>query len=364
MNWMRPWVLVSVVVSSVSFADIQSPLAVPPGNLAPVEVPQFVMLGFDDNPDPEAMEWMLRLLAPLTNPAGSGQTATFDAAPVRAAFYSNSRYLVDDPRLVTLHQVAFDAGHEMGNHTHSHDNGAEFTVTQWQEEIEMCTRIYSENGISAAEIRGFRAPFLAHNAAALDALDSLGFTYDTSLEEGYQPGQDGRNFLWPYTLDEGSPGNALLARQGGKPAIESQAGLWEIPLHAFMVPPDDACEEYGVAPGLRQRIHEYIRREGGWEWDVAAGKITGLDWNVLEMAGRDGAEFLAILKYSLDLRLDGNRAPFMLGGHTAMYPAGQSGRREAMREFLAYALGKPEVRIVTPRNLLTWMRDPVALAAE
>ena len=39
-------------------------------------------------------------------------------------------------------------------------------------------------------------------------------------------------------------------------------------------------------------------------------------------------------------------------------------RREAMEAFVAYALSHPEVRIVTPQNLLEWMRNPVALASD
>ncbi|HEX2861575.1 MAG TPA: hypothetical protein VHN79_08040, partial [Lacunisphaera sp.] len=90
-------------------------------------------------------------------------------------------------------------------------------------------------------------------------------------------------------------------------------------------------------------------------------RITGLDWNVLEAAKCDGPEFLAILKHTLDLRLAGNRAPFMVGGHTALYPAKDPGRRKAIEDFVAYALSKPEVRFVTGKQLLEWMRKPQGL---
>jgi hypothetical protein len=44
-----------------------------------------------------------------------------------------------------------------------------------------------------------------------------------------------------------------------------------------------------------------------------------------------------------------------------MYPEEMSDRREAIETFITYALSHPEVRIVTPMQLLHWLREPVAL---
>jgi len=106
----------------------------------------------------------------------------------------------------------------------------------------------------------------------------------------------------------------------------------------------------------------FIQTNGGWEWPKEARKISGLDWNVMAMAGRQGPEFLAILKHTLDLRLAGNRAPLMIGAHTAMFPQDLPDRREAIEAFVAYALEHPEVRIVTPMQLIEWLREPMPLA--
>ena len=80
-------------------------------------------------------------------------------------------------------------------------------------------------------------------------------------------------------------------------------------------------------------------------------------------------EVVATLKYTLDLRLEGNRAPFMFGAHSDTYSSeGESTpgatleeRQEAIEEFIQYALEKPEVRIVPIRDILSWMRDPKPL---
>jgi hypothetical protein len=75
---------------------------------------------------------------------------------------------------------------------------------------------------------------------------------------------------------------------------------------------------------------------------------------------------LTVPKYSLDLRLKGNRAPMMLGVHTDEYTEENpyfrpksstvADRREAIEKFLEYALSKKEVRVVPMRDILAWTR--------
>jgi peptidoglycan/xylan/chitin deacetylase (PgdA/CDA1 family) len=346
----------------VSAADHLAPSAQPPAGLAAEEVPMFVMIGFDDNPNIDPMNWIVDYAADLTNPAGHGQSATFDGAPVRFAFYSNGKYLDESPGLRDIHLKAWQAGHEIANHTHNHFHGGQFTTDQWLEEMQVCQASLVACGIPAGEITGFRTPFLEYNDHMFTAARKMGFVYDTSIEEGYQNWHDGTNFLWPYTMEEGSPGNAWTKTPGAIDRAKSHPGFWQIPIHAFMVPADEESARYGVEPGLVSRMHSYIAENGGWNWPAEARKISGLDWNVMEMAGRQGPEFLAILKHTLDLRLAGNRAPMMIGAHTAMFPAEMPDRREAIEAFVAYALDQPEVRIVTPMQLIAWLRDPVSLA--
>ncbi len=351
------------VLPLMSFAaDHQAPSVQPPADLAVEQVPQFVMIGFDDNPDVDPMRWIVDHVADVTNPVGSGQAATFDGAPVRFAFYSNGKYLDDSAELRDVHRDAWKAGHEIANHTHNHYHGGQFSVEEWFEEMKVCQASLVACGIPTEEITGFRTPFLEYNDHMFSAARKMGFVYDTSVEEGYQSWHDGTNFLWPYTMDEGSPGNAWTKMPGAIDRATSHPGFWQIPIHAFLVPLDKHAEKYGFAPGLISRMDNYIAENGGWDWPAEARKISGLDWNVLEAAGCDGPEFLAIMKHTLDLRLAGNRAPMMIGAHTAMFPADMPDRRQAVEDFVAYALKHPEVRIVTPQQLLAWLRNPVPLA--
>ncbi|HDQ45510.1 MAG TPA: hypothetical protein ENN17_08450 [bacterium] len=330
------------------------PSVTPPGNLELDKIPQFILLGFDDNSDLDPMEWILDFLDSRRHGDGS---------PLRAIFYTNGNYLVDDPELRAVHLRAWKTGHEIGNHTQNHEHGGGFSVEEWTVEINACTRAFVEAGIPAEAITGFRTPFLEYNAATFEALDRLGFAHDSSIEEGDQADQDGTNFLWPYTLHDGSPGNALRAVAGFRERVGKHPGILEIPIHVFLVPEDGVCEAYGVKPGLRGRAALNIEEKWGWQWSTENGKISGLDWNVLEAALLEPEEFLAILKYNLDLRREGNKAPMMVGGHTALYPGELEGRRTAIENFVDYALSYADVRIITPANLLKWMFHPQPLDA-
>jgi peptidoglycan/xylan/chitin deacetylase (PgdA/CDA1 family) len=358
---LRPFlaVLVSVFAASL-WADQLPPSALPPGGLTPAQVPQFILLGFDDNQFADPLAWFVDHLRSQRNPAGAGQAGTFDGAPVRAIFFSNGRYW-NEPAVVAIHRRAVADGHELANHTQNHLDGLAFTVDQWRAEMAACDEAYFKAGVTTAPVAGFRAPYLKYGHTTFLALVAMGRPYDASIQEGYEGDQDGTNFYWPYTLDQGSPGNSVRYPVGSPRRIKSYPGLWEIPMHVFIVPGDDECARYGIVPGLRRRMQDNVDPR---EDNPTSGKITGLDWNVLESAKVSGPEFLAILKHSLDRHLAGNRAPFMIGGHTSLYPADKPERRRALEDFIAYALTKPEVRFVTGRQLLDWLRHPMPLAAK
>jgi len=327
----------------------------PPAGLSPSQVPQFVQIGFDDNlrsglntTPPSGMTWATNFFKPLKNPAGSGKAATFDGTPVRVSFYSNTTYIsngfVEDPVLLkrSWHTAIVD-GHETGNHTHSHNDGGSFSVAEWTNEIGTCTdwltrafvpneeafSIGSGPGASLTSIIGFRTPFLSYNDNTMTSLVNQGFTYDISIEEGWQLSDDGVDYNWPYTLDHGSPGGTAVGRP-----VNNHPGLWELGAAPFAVP-----------PALRTQL--------------GLTKITGLDYNMFVSLNLTKAQVLSILKYGLDQRLASNRAPFFVGAHTAIYTDSVSlsnstpqERREAIEEFVAYALSKPQVRFVTAKDVI------------
>ena len=344
----------------------------------------FVAIGFDDNAysglegsgGTGAMKWATDMLRARKNPDGTPVRVTFNLTSVYAG-----TWMSESPTFVkqAWHTALVD-GQEIANHSHSHPHGGDYSVQQWSDEMVACdswlTKPFDPKeekfspdatkglGASQDSVVGFRTPYLEYNDATFEAAKTLGFWYDCSIEEGYQPEQDGTNYFWPYTLDHGSPGHDLLVEWELKKPIKAHPGLWELPVHPVIVPPDDKCAQYGVPSGLRAKM----KRAQSW-FDEESGKMTGLDYNMWVQFKMTKAEFLATLKYTLDLRLSGNRAPFMFGGHTDYYSskytavpnASVEERQKVIEEFIDYALSKPMVRVVPMKKILAWVRNPFPL---
>jgi Polysaccharide deacetylase len=347
-------------------------MQMPPGGLGADKVPLFVSFGTDDNPHSGlegsggggGMHYLTELF---------GARKNSDGTPLHYSFYVNTKYIttegMEDPNFVKQSwKEAYDAGHEIGVHTHSHPHGRDFSVGKWEKEMQQCIDMLTQAdglAIPRNELIGFRTPFLEYGDHTFSAVRNKNFVYDCSIEEGFQHDADGRNFVWPFVLDHGSPGNLATYKLQDLPLVREHPGLWELPVYAFIVPPDDRCHEYGVNPGFRARM-----KQKNDYFEIDQGKVTGMDWNLWFEYGMTKAEFLATLKYTLDLRLQGNRCPLNVGVHSAIYadkspeqPPGATvqERRDALREFLDYSLSKPEVRVVSAKELLTWLKTPQPL---
>jgi hypothetical protein len=194
-------------------------------------------------------------------------------------------------------------------------------------------------------------------------LGEQGVWYDSTIQEGYDPSQDGTNLYFPYTLEAGSPGHTYNKGFGfirSQFDLTSHPGLVELPVYALLVPADDLAGTYGFTAGLRSRIAA-TGQVGDF---VDTGyKITGFDYNLWIQAEVSGAEFLAILKYNFDQRRAGNRAPFLFGAHTNDYSDNPE-RQQALLDFLSYVKTFPEVRVVSHKELFDFMRNPRALSCD
>ncbi len=354
--------------------DRRLPSPLPPAGIAVEQAPLFVTMGFDDNGhsglvDPalcEGMRWVSEFFAGLRNPDGSAGSCTF---------YHAGHYITEaqEEPVALVHQSwlqAIEAGHGLGCHTQNHRHGREFSAAEWcaelNEVMDRFTAPVAEGGLGVAReaVVGFRTPFLEYNDNTFATIVQMGFHYDCSIEEGFQPDQDGTNFLWPYTLDEGSPGNRWSVAEDDAKPVGSHAGLWEMPSHCVIAPPDELCEQYGIPVGFREKLYALH------DWfNPADGKITGLDYNCVVLFAMTAPEWLATLKYTFDLRRKGNRAPMLFGGHSDVYATGYdwapnitiADRREVIETFFSYVLQFPEVRVDSVEKVLQWMRNPQPL---
>jgi peptidoglycan/xylan/chitin deacetylase (PgdA/CDA1 family) len=297
-----------VVVCSMSFAGNRDNVPAsnnPPGGLSVKEAPQFVVLGFDDNPREGGLEWVLSLLSKYN---------------IKASFYIFP-LAASSSRVVELWKKAAEEGHEIGNHSYSHSEKlltADYTT--WRNEIDASTLWICSN-ITKQKISGFRAPYTVLSEASLSAAYDAGMLYDCSSWVNLVDDQ----FIWPYTLDSGLI-NIAYKDLGKYP------GMWEIP---------------------------YYPLKDGDKW------VDGFDYT-LWTTQTDAKKVLKLLKDSLDFHLNTNHSPMVIGLHSNYYDATTtstwkitpSERQWVLEQFIVYALSKPEVRFVPAKELIQWMRNP------
>jgi hypothetical protein len=352
------------------------PSVSPPGGLKKEEVPQFIVCSFDDNylcgrDRTGGLSWITGEFARRRNPAGNGNPGTFDGSPPHFTFFVAPEYrtarVEHDPeknRVVFLEAV--EQGHELAVHTLTHRKGVKFKKSEWEKEISGWKAWFKKPGNPhfSRDPLGFRAPYLRYNPAMFEAIVRQGLVYDSSLEEGFAENQDGTNFLWPFTMDSGSPSSALNAVLFDKPQIGAYPGLIEIPIYALVPPPDSEASGYGIPTGLAGRAVGLLKDPAVWNV-----KITGIDWNLFYLHRLDQKDILAILKHTLDRRVKGNRCPMTLGFHSDIYTADYEGetrvpfgtRQEILAEFLDHALAMPDSRLVSNEELIGWLHAPVPL---
>ena len=179
-------------------------------------------------------------------------------------------------------------------------------------------------GFPSNQVVGWRAPRLESNSNMFYALKSLGYVYDSSLEEGFEMHVNGQNFLWPYTTDNGVRNSWTQADRGSRVFQDTMpAGLWQLPINVVIVP----AHLRQAAVNNWNKINDALNNQNNIgsqnrmtleAWD---GKITGFDFNVFIQWGFTKEQFVETMKYTLDLRMNagGNRAPFNWGTHTDYY---------------------------------------------
>ncbi|MCI0615461.1 polysaccharide deacetylase family protein, partial [bacterium] len=83
-----------------------------------------------------------------------GARKNADGTPLHYSFYVNTKYItpegMEDPNFVKQSwKEAYDAGHEIGVHTHSHPHGRDFSIGKWEKEMQQCIDMLTQtDGLS------------------------------------------------------------------------------------------------------------------------------------------------------------------------------------------------------------------------
>ncbi len=167
---------------------------------------------------------------------------------------------------------------------------------------------------------------------------------------------NGTNCSWPYTMDSGSPdADTIFTKWSGRNVVQvgPHPGLWEMPVAVVFVPDDSLATQYSFPVGLRDRVQALLGSAPNPNFfERATGKMVGMDITMLLDGQMTRAEALATLKYTLDLRLAGNRAPMIFVAHTHVYASNwdtnapgvesTTDRRSILEDFITYALSKSQ----------------------
>ncbi|GFR74588.1 hypothetical protein ElyMa_003896700 [Elysia marginata] len=218
-------------------------------------------------------------------------------------------------------------GVEIASHTVSH----RFPHTWWstasyqdyvEEAVGMRDKLTSESGVPTQDIKGFRVPFLQLGTDSMyGALYDNKFQYDSSMFTGAQ-WEGESDPVWPFTLDY-VPGQTFC--QHGPCPNKQYPGLWEIPVQRW----------YGLDG------HSCAMPDGC--------SATG-----------DAEETLEYLKSNFRRYYNSNRAPLGVFMHARWFTSEHT--LEGLDMFIDYLLTLEDVYIVTPSQVIAWMKNPTPLS--
>ncbi|OAD60533.1 hypothetical protein WN48_05050 [Eufriesea mexicana] len=274
------------------------------GDYLPEEIPQIVLLTFDDSVN----DLNKGLYADLfekgrKNPNG---------CPISATFYVSHEW-TDYSQVQNL----YASGHEIASHTVSHSFGEQFSQRKWAREVAGQREILSAyGGVKLEDVRGMRAPFLSVGGNNMfKMLWDTNFTYDSSM-----PIYENRPPSWPYTLDYKLFHDCMIPPC----PTRSYPGLWEVPmvmwqdLNGGRCSMGDACSNPPTADGVYKMLIKNFERH-----------------------------------YTT------NRAPFGLFYHAAWFT--QPHHKEGFISFLDTIVAMDDVWIVTNWQAIQWVRNPTPL---
>ncbi|KAK5972004.1 hypothetical protein GCK32_006361, partial [Trichostrongylus colubriformis] len=289
----------------------------PPGGLTPNTVPQFVVLTFDDAVNGRTFPDYLELFEKVKyrNPNG---------CPVAGTFFISHEWTNYDSV-----QWLYQQGMELASNSISHVSLEGTDANRWLNEMDGQRRIMAKfANANEEEIIGMRAPQLVLGGnEQFEMMARAGFVYDNSMS--VNPGARGEPF-WPQTMDHTVPWDCYDAQC----PTGSFPGLWAIPLNQF----------YG----------SYIPQIDSFRRSSMVRAAVDLNTTVDQMT--------TMLFTNFDRSYLTNRAPFILSLNADLLQLnGRNTGMQALQRFLEEVLYRKDVYVVTIKQLIQWMRNPVPL---
>jgi len=189
-----------------------------PGGLDPADVPQMIVLSFDDAVNSNNFEIYKRLF--------NGQRKNPNSCDIRATFFVSHKYTN-----YSMVQELYRVGHEIASHSITHDNDEDYwtkgTKDLWIQELAGGRDIIETyGGVPRGEVTGARAPLLRLGGNRMfAALEEAEFLYDSSMVAPLQNPP-----LWPYTTFFAMP---HVCHGNFQKCPTRSYGIWEMVLNEF-----------------------------------------------------------------------------------------------------------------------------------
>ncbi|KFD46835.1 hypothetical protein M513_12281 [Trichuris suis] len=292
-----------------------------PGRLPVEDVPQIVMLTFDDPVNEVTIDIYRSLL--------DGRYKNPNGCPIRSTFFISHEY-----NNYHQSQWLYWKGHEVAVNSItcfilSHETLSESPMLEWVAEMDgMRTLLSRLSGVNASTVRGIRAPQMAVGGNRQFAMmQRYQFAYDNSMSAN--PGRDGAAY-WPQTLDY-----QLAWPCEAEPCPDqSFPGIWAVPINQFY---GDYINEF----------HQYRR-----------GAMVSAAMN--RKGGAEEAYRLLLSNFNRHYRT--NKAPFVLtlnADFLRVLP--NDGGVRALEKFLSKILARPDVWVTTIADAIAWIQQPTRL---
>lgn len=282
----------------------------PPAGLAPSQIPQFVVLTFDDAVNVGNMPYYREAFYNRKNP---------NSCPISTTYFVTHEYT--DYSLV--HEL-WANGHEIALHSITHQVPADYWASlsvdgQKREFVDQIDLMAKFAKISPTSMKGIRLPFLQ-----LSGNNSFQMIYESDLH--YDSSWPTRSYiqsgLFPYTLDYKSPQDCAVPPC---PTV-SLPGVWVMPMVDWLDNSNVPC--------------------------------AMIDSCVDIPTDEDG--LLLFMKKNFHRHYNGSRSPFGFYIHAAWFKTNEN-IYKAYKKFLDYLKENDDVFLVSQQQVLEWMKNPKSL---
>ncbi|GAB6029743.1 hypothetical protein CHUAL_005459 [Chamberlinius hualienensis] len=273
------------------------------------EMPQIVMLGFDDDIEETLYNNFYEPLFKYTNPNGCNIGITF--------------FLSHDYTQYDLIHDLWQRGHEIASHSITHRTPTDYwkalDYNGWLDEMYGLKQIASNlANIPMKDIVGSRAPFLQGGGDTMfQALWDYGFLYETSMPTLRYTDPP----LYPYSLDY----KTIQECEVTPCPQNSYPGFWEVPLVDFNSTNGYPCSMLD-----------------------ACTDVSGIDTTY------------NFLLYNFNFHYLTNKAPAGFFTHASWFLTDPT-HYPGYLKFISYLQTLPDVYIVTTKNAIEWMKNPTKL---